>query len=76
MGALEGRPGKELLWRKLVLGSELSPTLQMLWLLVLTSPWLGGSVPVTPGESDPLQCAWGPWDSPRRNGDCPPFFFF
>lgn len=28
--------------------------LLMLWLLVLAAPWLGGSVPVNPGESQSL----------------------
>lgn len=38
--------------------------LLMLWLLVLTAPWLGGSVPVSPGESQSLRCAQGVWDCP------------
>lgn len=34
--------------------------LQMLWLLFLTLPCLGGSVPMTSGESCPMQCSCCP----------------
>lgn len=51
--------------QKLVLGVQASPPgpPRMLWLLFLTLPCLGGSVPVTPGESCPHQCPKAPGPS-------------
>lgn len=58
---------------KLVLGLSSPPpgTLQMLWWLFLTIPWLGDSVPGPVVSPDPLQYAQGSWDSTRRNRDGP-----